>query len=325
MRIHDGCKPILQWVKSEYAEDTHVTRLVREACKTASILKKQAFLIMDRYFLSVPALQTIAEEARKTGASYITLIVPAKGDPAVFEPPVRNRKGRPQLKGKKLHLKEMFETRASQFTEVSLCLYGKTQKVRYLCLDMLWGEQLYQKLRFVLVRYDCKDSILVCTDLSVLPTRIIELYSYRFKIEATFRSFTQIICGFGYHFWSDGVSLLKKTDSAKKTVEELALVTDSYVKDKIIGAYNAIEGFVMFSCIAIGILQLCAIRFAKDLQNFPWRWLRTYSNTVPSEGTVADCLRRSYPRISRECQNLDFLEIIRSEMPPPDILSQVCS
>ena len=41
MRIHDGCKPILQWVESEYAKDTHVTRLVREACKTAGILKKR--------------------------------------------------------------------------------------------------------------------------------------------------------------------------------------------------------------------------------------------------------------------------------------------
>jgi len=320
MRIHDGCKPILQWIESEYAEDSHVTRLVREACKVAGVLKKQTYLIMDRYFLSVPALQTIAEEAKKIGVSYITLITAAKNNPTAFELPVRKPRGRPPKKGEAVHLVELFRTRADQFTEATLCLYGETQKVKYLCLDLLWGEQLYQMLRFVLVRGGDVDRILACTDLTVLPTRIIELYSYRFKIEAAFRSFTQIIHGFGYRFWSDYVPLLKKTASAKETVENLTQVIGSDARKQIISAYKAIEGFVMFSCIALGILQLCAVKFAKDFQNFPWRWLRTYSSTIPSEDTVADCLRKSYPRISREYQNLEFLEIIRSKMAIEDVL-----
>jgi len=316
MRIHDGCRPILQWLKSDYASDSHVTRLVREACRAACVLKKQTFLIMDRYFLSVPALKTIAEETLKAGASFITLITVAKGDPAAYELPVQSGKGRPRKKGKTIHLGELFETQADQFIEAELCLYGKMQKVKYFCLDLLWGKQLYQLLRFVLVRYNSTDCILVCTDLSVLPTRIIELYTYRFKIEAAFRSFTQVIHGFGFHFWSDYVPLLRKFDSAKQTVANLAEVIGSDARKKIIGAYNAIEGFVMFSCIAQGILQLCAIKFTEDLQNFPWRWLRTYSNTVPSEETVADCLRKSYQRLSRKSNNLDFLEIIESKKAP---------
>ena len=321
MRIHDGCKPILQWIESEYASDSHVTRLVREACKAAGMLKKQTFLIMDRYFLSVPALKTIAEEALKIGSSYITLITVAKDDPAAYElPECKSSRGRPRKKGKTIHLGGLFETRADQFTEAELYLYGRKQKVRYLCLDLLWGKQLYQLLRFVLVKYDSTNTILACTDLSVSPTRIIELYAFRFKIEAAFRSFTQVIHGFGYHFWSNYVPLLKKFDSAKQTVANLAQVIDSSAREKIISSYNAIEGFVMFSCIALGILQLCAIRFTKDLQDFPWRWLRTYSNTVPSEDTVADCLRRSFPRISGEYQNLEFLEIIHSKKSPQGTL-----
>jgi hypothetical protein len=318
MRIHDGCKPILQWTESEYSGDSHVTRLVREACRAACILKKQAFLIMDRYFLSVPALKTIAEESRKCGKSYITLITAAKGDPAAYEIPERNPKGRPRKKGKTVHLGGLFVSHENQFLEAELSLYGKKQIVKYFCIDMLWGKGLYQLLRFVLVRYDGGKMILACTDLSVSPTRIIELYSYRFKIEATFRSFTQVIHGFGFHFWSRFVPVLDKFDSAKQTVANLSQVTYSYAREKIVSSYNAIEGFVMFSCIALGILQLCAIRFTKDLQNFPWRWLRTYSNSVPSEDTVADCLRRSYPGLSGEWQNLEFLEIINSKKTPVD-------
>ena len=317
MRIHDGCRPILQWVESEYAGDSHVTRLVREACRAAVNLKKQTFLIMDRYFLSVPALKTIAEEALKAGASYITLITAAKDDPAAYELPVQKPgRGRPRLKGRTVHLRGLFESRASQFMEVELCLYGKKQTVSYLCLDLLWGKALYQLLRFVLVKYEGTNAILACTDITVSPTRIIELYAIRFKIEAAFRSFTQVIHGFGFHFWSDYVPLMKKFDSAKQTVANLAQVIGSDARKRIISSYNAIEGFVMFSCIALGILQLCAIRFTKDLQNFPWRWLRTYSNTVPSEDTVADCLRRSLPRIFGEYQNLEFLEIIYSKKSP---------
>jgi hypothetical protein len=62
---------------------------------------------MDRYFLSVPALKTIAEEAIKNGASYITLITLAKGSPAAYEKPKpRKGPGRRAKRGKKVHPRE---------------------------------------------------------------------------------------------------------------------------------------------------------------------------------------------------------------------------
>ena len=44
-------------------------------------------------------------------------------------------------------------------------------------MDLLWGQKLYQKLRFVLVEYDGQRSILVSTDLTPTAVQIIEIYT----------------------------------------------------------------------------------------------------------------------------------------------------
>ena len=64
------------------------------------------------------------------------------------------------------------------------------------------GQKLYQELRFVLVEMNGIQSILVSTSLKLEPLSIICLYSYRFRIECTFRELKQQTGAFCYHFWS---------------------------------------------------------------------------------------------------------------------------
>ncbi len=147
--------------------------------------------------------------------------------------------------------------------------------MEYLCVDLLWGQKLYQKLRFVLVKYDGTQSILVSTCLNLEPEAIIRLYSRRFRVESCFREFKQQIGGFGYHFWTKAMPKLNHF-SRKGSSDPLSKICD----DKLRTAVQVVEGFVLFSCIAMGLLQMLSLRFSDSLNLPDFRYLRTHSSLV---------------------------------------------
>ena len=93
-------------------------------------------------------------------------------------------------------------SQAEKFQETEVELYGKKETIRYYCVDLLWGQKLYQKLQFVLVEMGGTRSVLASTSLELEPLSIIRLYRYRyrFRIECTFRELKQV-GAFCYHFW----------------------------------------------------------------------------------------------------------------------------
>jgi len=54
----------------------------------------------------------------------------------------------------------LFESEPCKFQTAKLTLYGKESDVRYYSIDLLWGQKLYQKPRFVLVEYQGVQGIL---------------------------------------------------------------------------------------------------------------------------------------------------------------------
>jgi hypothetical protein len=305
--IHDGNAQIREWLKDKTSEESHVVRMIREVCGAAKSFVTPSILLLDRYFLTRPALLALAEEEASAGRSLLTIITKAKCDAAAYEHPnPKPGRGRPRKKGKSVKLFSLFTTCSGQFTEAAVKVYGKKEEISYLCQDYLWGLGLYQELRFVMVNWFGTQSILVCTNLSFTPEQIIRLYGARFKIECCFREMKQVIFGFSYHFWSKFMPKLDKY--AKGSFDPLVNVTDENEKARITAAYKATQGFVMRACIAMGLMQLCALRFCDEIRRSPMRWLRTVSNPVPSEASVADCLRRS---IFHTLQNRDDLDLIR--------------
>lgn len=89
--------------------------------------------------------------------------------------------GEAPQKGAVVHLKELSISHKEQFQETEIELYGKRDSIRYYCIDLLWGQQLHQELRFVLVEMNGIQSILASTSLALNPLSVIRLYMFIIK------------------------------------------------------------------------------------------------------------------------------------------------
>ena len=293
MNIQDGLRTVSSWNGSGISPDSHVVQMVQNGCSASKVFGT-AYLLLDRYFLSVPALQALKEH-NQSDAPRVDIITKAKSNCRAYRKPhvSRSRKrGRPRRKGAAVQVTALFAQKAARFTRATVYMYGEKQEVSYYCTDLLWGQKLYQELRFVLVQYNGSRSILVSTDLSLSPKRIIELYAYRFSIEELFREFKQQVGGFAYHFWTKAVPKLNHF-SKKEEPDPLKTVMDVHERNLILSNIKAIEGFVLFASIAMGILQLIALdgRSGRSVKKI--RYLRTPSPQCPSEGTVMYYARKN--------------------------------
>ncbi|WP_019915139.1 hypothetical protein [Paenibacillus sp. HW567] len=271
----------------------------------------QALLLLDRYFLSVPALEQL-KSCHQASEARMHLVRKAKSNAFAYELPPAKKPGRGRLpkNGPAVKLKELFVTRAAEFQTTTLVLYGKEETVQFLCLELLWGQGLYQELRFVLVVHEGRRSILVSTDLSLAAPDIIRLYGYRFKIECTFREMKQVTHAFGYRFWSKSMPKLNRFLKKEET-HPLEAVKNEQNRQRIQKTIQEIEGFVMCQCISMGLLQLIALRFSGRTLGLFFRYLRTPSHAVVSEANVAAYLRKSIFRLFAQNPHLSITKIIK--------------
>ncbi|WP_240941937.1 transposase [Paenibacillus sp. HB172176] len=313
LNLQDGVKAIFGWDdSSEERQASHVVQVIDQAF-TATGVFGRALLLLDRYYLSIPALQRLAE-GNRSHASSVHLVTRAKMNAVAYEAPTAKKpgRGRPPKKGNMVKLATLFQTRAADFQTTTVTLYGKEETVSFLCTDLLWGQGLYQQLRFVLVRQGERLAIFVSTDLSLEPLQILTAYSYRFKIECTFREMKQVIGAFGYRFWSAAMPKLNRY-RRKKEPDPLEDVTNEQQQKRIRLTLQAIEGFVMCSVIATGLIQLIALRFSGHKPGLFFRYLRTPSKSIVSEATVVAYFRQSIFRLFAQNSQISLTQIIRSK------------
>ena len=202
------------------------------------------------------------------------------------------------------------------FEETEVELYSKKEKIRYYCIDLLWGQKLYQELRFVLVEMDGSQSILASTSVVLNPLSIIRLYSYRFQIEYTFKELKQQIGAFCYHFWS---KYMPKISYYQKKGEPtpMELVAGEKPRKKVLEAVRAIEMHMVLSCIAIGILQSPSISLIGKVNSSQIRYQRTPSRGRVSEATLMYYFRKHFFRLLGQKPELYITQIIQGMQNEP--------
>jgi hypothetical protein len=254
-----------------------------------------AYFIGDAYFASrafIEALvlkgQQFIGRVRSSTVAYEPASPPAGG---------KRRRGRPKKNGRKLILRRLFEDE-SLFTLASTRVYADLKEVRYRVLDLFWNHLPFV-IRFVLTIYvDGAQRILISTDTNLSPEQIIEGYSWRFKIEVSFKTMVRLIGAFAYHFW------LMAMKFAKRKAKDLHLHRASpEFRRGVWRKIEAYERFVTIGAIAVGMLQMLALRYFAYIRGLFPIWLRTYPRSnYPTELVTRAALYHELHEIPRKAR-----------------------
>ena len=195
------------------------------------------------------------------------------------------QRGRKPVKGEKVKLADLFETEKAFFQTGRINLYERKQSVQYYAVDFLWGQGLYQTLRFVLVKCGASRVILVSTNLNLHPAAIIRLYGYRFRIESMFLEFKQELGGFSYRFWTKASPRLNRF-RRKDAPDPLSAIVAVSERARILKTVRATEMYALMCSVAMGVPQTLSVEF--PLSRFaPFlRYQRTPSKDKPSEANL---------------------------------------
>lgn len=130
----------------------------------------------------------------------VTLISRMQMDAALYEsvPERKTRRGRPRKKGARLLSPlEMAQDPRSDWTKMTVRLYGRSAKVWYKATTALWYSSAGQKLLGIVLVRDPRgrrrDDCFFSTDPTMTPTDILETFSLRWPLEVCFRDVKQFL------------------------------------------------------------------------------------------------------------------------------------
>ena len=86
MNIQDGLRAVSSWDGSGISPDSHVVQMVRHSCAVAKVVGT-AYLLLDRYFLSVPALKELKAHNDADDTPRVDIITKAKSNCRAYRKP----------------------------------------------------------------------------------------------------------------------------------------------------------------------------------------------------------------------------------------------
>lgn len=234
----------------------------------------------------------------------VTRSLVAKGDPLIsrmritavgYKPadvPDKRKVGRPKIYGEKVKIRTFFDR---PMTEIQSPYAGETKvTLKYVCDDLIW-RPLGRLARFVAVVHPrLGKRLLFSTDVTLAAQEIIKAYSWRFKIEVSFRQAIHVLGAYGYRF---RMKPIKK----KEGDQYLHKTSDKYraqVKLKI----KAYELYVQMGLIAQGLLHYLSCSLPTHVWSCFRGWIKTIRPGLPpSELVATQALRDSFPEFLATC------------------------
>ncbi len=298
--IHEGIR---------LKEDKGITQIDRLVEMIVNLSLEGGILLADAYYSS-------GKMINKLMAAQWTLLSSVRFNAVAFQkplPPKKRQRGRPRIYGTKVKLRSLFE-QEQLFTEAPSPLYGeKNVNLLYHTEDLLW-RAAGRLVRFVLVNHPTRGKkILICTDTSMMPLEIIELYGIRFKIEVSFKQALYTLGTYAYHFWMK-IMKPRKRDSGD---QDLRKETQDY-RDAVTRKINAYHMHIHVGLIAQGMLQCIAIMHQRCVWSNFGSWLRTIRpGQPPSERVVCIAMRNCLPEfLAGAPKEHTFTKFIRRRIDP---------
>lgn len=252
------------------------------------LISEPFYFVVDAYYASRKMIRPLQNNGnhlltrvRSNAVGYFRAPIPKVRKP-----------GRPKTYGKKIRLWSLFEDQEAMETMDSPLNNEKNVTIRLRCLDLLW-RPVGMMVRFVAVDHPIRGKqILMSTDLTLAAAEIIRFYSYRFKIELTFKHSLHVLGAFIYHFWLGCMTPLKR----KSGDQYLHRKTDAY-RDAVRRKMHAYHTYIQLGLIAQGIMQIIATTLPRQVWRSFGSWLRTTRPTLcPSEFVVSIALRNTLPQ-----------------------------
>ncbi|WP_188633038.1 transposase [Lentibacillus kapialis] len=92
INLQDGVKAIFDWSHSSERSESHVIQIIDQGFNAAKGLKEYALLLLDRYFLSVPALKRLTQLNQSRDAQ-LHIVTRAKMNAVAYELPSGEKEG----------------------------------------------------------------------------------------------------------------------------------------------------------------------------------------------------------------------------------------
>lgn len=280
-RIHEGL------VFSNRDRRSLLDKLVGMLLPVAGWLGSSLVLVADAFYAS----RKIAAPLLDQGHHLVTRV---RSNTVAYRPaprPRRRRRGRPRLYGAKLRLKDLWTDRDGFRSGRSPLPEEGRVRIRYRCEDLLW-RPLGRLVRFVWIDHPHRGRLLLmATDLTLDPLQVLLIYSYRFRIEVSFKQALHTLGTYAYHFWMMAMKP-RRRGAGDQYLHRTSETYRRLVRRKMDAYHRSIQ----LGCIAQGLLQHLAVNRRKEVWGRFRSWMRTMNpGAPPSEAVVAEALRCALP------------------------------